>query len=116
MPSEFSNFHFIFIFYIQTIMLHLPNGVKAPINNNSNRSSYNNNSNNSNNDKSNRPQRQHQHIQQLQPPKRLDYHKTKGSLLRQPPKNKINIDRCDDISKLSEIIDRFDRMYVYFFV
>ena len=101
-------------------MLHLPNGVRAPVNNNSNSSSYNNNnsSNNSNNDKSNQrqPQPQHQHIQQLQPPKRLDYHKTKGSLLRQPPKNKINIDRCDDISKLSEIIDRFDRMYVYVFV
>ncbi|TIB71258.1 hypothetical protein E3Q24_02428 [Wallemia mellicola] len=41
---------------------------------------------------------------------RLQYHRTKGNLLRQPPSNKVNIDKCTNVKQLEDIISRFDRL------
>ncbi|TIB11509.1 hypothetical protein E3P92_02886 [Wallemia ichthyophaga] len=41
---------------------------------------------------------------------RMTFHRTKGSLLRPPPSQKVDIDRCSDIGQLQEIIHRFDRL------
>lgn len=41
---------------------------------------------------------------------RMQYHRTKGSLLRPPPSQKVDVERCTDIAQLHDIIHRFDRL------